>query len=537
MLIVLTFLVSAILSLGGVMYVFIMGPSPYHRDGMVGRANRILRAIPIIIGGICCSVRYGLDQRQGRKECKACCNHATKERNWLMVGFYIVLVWTVEVLYLFFAVPKLKASLVSKAVSWGLVLLAEYLYCMAVFSDPGAITPRTLLKEQRAFSAESVKAITAGGGGSGSQSKNNGGGKAAAAAFPRGGRRGRGGKNSSKTAAATAASSSFSSPSPSSSSSVVAAPHKFKWTTAEEYVLNRRYCIDGMVYALASDAATSEHSDLERSYRNPTEGTEVGLGQTCSTCIVMRPARSKHCNLCNMCIRRYDHHCPWINRCVGEGTHRYFLGFLIVHGVSCTWACLDLYTIIKQFLIGRRAWGWVLRSGSRVFHLRTIDYVTIVVHYCLLEAALLFFAVCISLVLYCFWAYQMTFVTANLTMNDLNKMEDVALFIAELPTLEILLRETRRVERRLEAVACRKPRQLPLLVDPPAEDRRGDAAWAEGGKKNKAYRARVKKMVLYDLKGLYDRGYWGNIKEVFLPYAILTPENVTAAAKVTDATA
>ena len=37
----------------------------------------------------------------------------------------------------------------------------------------------------------------------------------------------------------------------------------------------------------------------------------------CPECEVIKTPRSRHCNLCNRCIDRFDHHCPWINNCVG----------------------------------------------------------------------------------------------------------------------------------------------------------------------------------------------------------------------------
>jgi len=37
----------------------------------------------------------------------------------------------------------------------------------------------------------------------------------------------------------------------------------------------------------------------------------------CPECEVIRTSRSRHCNVCKKCVDRFDHHCPWINNCVG----------------------------------------------------------------------------------------------------------------------------------------------------------------------------------------------------------------------------
>lgn len=48
----------------------------------------------------------------------------------------------------------------------------------------------------------------------------------------------------------------------------------------------------------------------------------------CPTCKIVRPLRAKHCRHCNVCVIRFDHHCPYLNQCVGALNHRYFLLFL-----------------------------------------------------------------------------------------------------------------------------------------------------------------------------------------------------------------
>ena len=48
----------------------------------------------------------------------------------------------------------------------------------------------------------------------------------------------------------------------------------------------------------------------------------------CKYCKEIKPLRTHHCGLCGTCQMKMDHHCPWINNCVGQNNHRYFLLFL-----------------------------------------------------------------------------------------------------------------------------------------------------------------------------------------------------------------
>ncbi|XP_008334122.1 palmitoyltransferase ZDHHC12-A isoform X2 [Cynoglossus semilaevis] len=58
----------------------------------------------------------------------------------------------------------------------------------------------------------------------------------------------------------------------------------------------------------------------------------------CGYCFLQQPMRAKHCQTCNHCVRRFDHHCPWIENCVGERNHRWFIVYLLVQLLTLLWA-------------------------------------------------------------------------------------------------------------------------------------------------------------------------------------------------------
>lgn len=69
--------------------------------------------------------------------------------------------------------------------------------------------------------------------------------------------------------------------------------------------------------------------------------------QVCVVCRARREMRSHHCKECGRCVHRLDHHCPWINNCVGLGNQRAFFCFIVV--LLCT--ILFFYYVVVLYTI------------------------------------------------------------------------------------------------------------------------------------------------------------------------------------------
>jgi len=80
------------------------------------------------------------------------------------------------------------------------------------------------------------------------------------------------------------------------------------------------------------------------------ETNKKGERRKCDKCDRLKPDRSHHCRTCRRCILKMDHHCPWVNNCVGFHNYKYFILFLTWTVVCAlvTAACL-LRRIISFF--------------------------------------------------------------------------------------------------------------------------------------------------------------------------------------------
>jgi len=68
----------------------------------------------------------------------------------------------------------------------------------------------------------------------------------------------------------------------------------------------------------------------------------------CADCNTIRTSRSRHCSICGHCVERFDHHCPWINNCIGLNNHVPFYFFIVFMFFTLLISFLQGFTILVE---------------------------------------------------------------------------------------------------------------------------------------------------------------------------------------------
>eukprot|EP01060_Flectonema_neradi_P025621 TRINITY_DN34419_c0_g1_i1.p1 TRINITY_DN34419_c0_g1~~TRINITY_DN34419_c0_g1_i1.p1 ORF type:complete len:398 (+),score=26.47 TRINITY_DN34419_c0_g1_i1:89-1282(+) len=170
---------------------------------------------------------------------------------------------------------------------------------------------------------------------------------------------------------------------------------------------------------------TSETIDVDKKIFNH-DGSLYIAGNDCKTCKFEKPARSKHCRLCDHCVRKFDHHCGWLNNDVGEDNLYWFYLFMVSHIVLCsygTWTCFHLLTHICDVTGVWR--GRFVNSLGEQYPATWYTVSQYMIQKNTAACGELLFMGCVTVMMTVFFFYNLYYTAKNMTTNETFKLSDL----------------------------------------------------------------------------------------------------------------
>lgn len=244
-------------------------------------------------------------------------------------------------------------------------------------------------------------------------------------------------------------------------------------------------------------------------------------GNVCVTCHLTKPARSKHCSLCGVCVAMCDHHCPWVNNCVGRGNYRYFMALLLSLGLTEIYGAYLSWWILRPYLKTNPANS----TFSRAHFNNLLDVVVVAINRGGLSiAGVGMLAAATGLLPLGLLAYHCYLIWAGMTTNESQKwadwrddMKDGLVFKASRKALETHDRLREYGDRPTDSANGKINHEAPnepYVSWPVTTDQ--VLICTQDGQPPQGEEALWRRVwELHDVDNIYDLGGWDNFMEIF----------------------
>ena len=149
-------------------------------------------------------------------------------------------------------------------------------------------------------------------------------------------------------------------------------------------------------------------------------------GVFCRTCQFPKPARSKHCDICKVCVSKCDHHCVWLNNCVGRNNYVWFvtllssISFMLLYAFLLGWSILDAELQTHFAGPNNQHWSKATTTWSLYFHMWSIALASSVRVGAITLLSIMSFPLSSGLLV-----YHVYLIWAGMTTNESQKWADL----------------------------------------------------------------------------------------------------------------